>query len=335
MASQPILLLGGAGMVGRWTARFLRAAHPDTRLLIGGRDLEKARQVAAEVGAAEGVAIDVTAADLGLGDRPIGAVAAFFTDASLGGLHFAQARGVPHVGISTALHAIAPEVAAYVRKPEASAIVLGTEWLVGAATIPALRFAADFGRIDDINIGALIDEVDIGGPEQALDYDRAANARPAALSRRDGGYFWRAGDEAFGGFRAADGTPMEGAAMSLVDVVGLAEETGASNVQLNLAVGVSSTRRRGEAMSTEIIIELAGEDHAGQPLRTRHAVIFPGGQLPLTGLGVALVVERLVGLGGREPTPPGLYFPYQLLAPDTYFARLAQAGGQVLQLDVL
>jgi hypothetical protein len=88
-------------------------------------------------------------------------------------------------------------------------------------------------------------------------------------------------------------------------------------------------------MSTEIIIELAGEDHAGQPLRTRHAVIFPGGQLPLTGLGVALVVERLVGLGGREPTPPGLYFPYQLLAPDTYFARLAQAGGQVLQLDVL
>ena len=335
MTSRPILLLGGAGMVGRQTAEFLRAAHPGTELLIGGRDLEKAKQVAAEVGNAQGVAIDVAAVDLGLGDRPIGAIAAFFTDSSLGGLHFAQARGIPHIGISTALHAIGPEVAAYVSKPKASAIVLGTEWLVGAATVPAFRFAADFSRIDDINIGALVDEQDIGGPEQGLDHDRAVSVRPPALSRRDGDYLWRAGDEAFGSFHTADGTHMDGMTMSLVDVVGLAEETGAANVQLNLAVGVSSTRRRGEAVSTEIIIEIAGADHGGQPLRTRHAVIFPGGQLPLTGLGTALVVERLAGLDGGAPTPPGLYFPYQLLEPETYFARLKQAGGQILQLGLL
>ena len=68
-------------------------------------------------------------------------------------------------------------------------------------------------------------------------------------------------------------------------------------------------------MSTEIIIELAGEDHAGRPLRTRHAVVHPEGQMPLTGLGVAMVLERLVGLDGKPPTPAGLYFPYQLLDP--------------------
>ena len=88
-------------------------------------------------------------------------------------------------------------------------------------------------------------------------------------------------------------------------------------------------------MSTEVIIEMAGQDHAGQPLRTRHAVIFPGGQLPLTGLGAALVVERLVGLEGSEPTSPGLYFPYQLLETNCYFARLEQAGGQILKLDTV
>ena len=80
---------------------------------------------------------------------------------------------------------------------------------------------------------------------------------------------------------------------------------------------------------------MAGQDHAGQPLRTRHAVIFPGGQLPLTALGAALVAERLVGLDGGAATPPGLYFPYQLLDPDTYFARLEQAGGSIVTLDVL
>ena len=112
--------------------------------------------------------------------------------------------------------------------------------------------------------------------------------------------------------------------------------TGAPNVQFNLAVGVSSTRRGGEPMSTEIIIELAGEDHAGRPLpRTRHAVVHPQGQMPLTGLGVAMVLERLLGLDGNLPTLPGLHFPYQLLEPTAYFARLEQIGGRVLKLEVL
>lgn len=57
--------------------------------------------------------------------------------------------------------------------------------------------------------------------------------------------------------------------------------------------------------------------------------------MPLTGLGVALVLERLTGLDGNPPTPAGLYFPYQLLDPTTYFARLKQIGGSVLKLDVL
>jgi hypothetical protein len=158
---------------------------------------------------------------------------------------------------------------------------------------------------------------------------------PAALARRDGAYLWRVGDDAKARFRAVDGTEMEATALSPYDVVGLATATGAPNVQFNLALGVSSTRRRGDPMSTEIVIELAGEDHAGRPLRTRHAVVHPEGQMPLTGLGVAMVLERLIGLDGIPATPAGLYFPYQLLDPTTYFARLNQIGGAILKLEVL
>lgn len=334
MSSHPVLLIGGSGMVGQWTARYLRAAHPDVQILISGRDLANARQVAAEIGKAEAVSIDFAADDLGLGDRQVSAVALFFTDASLSVMRFAQARGVPHIGISTALHAIGPEVASFMHKPNANAVVLGTEWLVGAATVPALQFASNFSRIDTIRIGALIDEQDTGGPEQSLDHDRAMASRPPALSRRGGHYIWQAGEEAGGNFQSVDGTELEGFAMSLVDVVGLATETGALNVELNLAVGVSSTRRRGGALSTEIIIEMAGQDFAGEPLRTRHAVIFPG-QLLLTALGVAMLVERLVGLDGGPVVPPGLYFPYQLLDHDTYLARFKQEGGQILELELV
>jgi hypothetical protein len=145
---------------------------------------------------------------------------------------------------------------------------------------------------------------------------------------------WQVGDKAKSMFRAVDGTEQEADTFSFYDVLGLAAATGAPNVQFMLAFGVSSTRRQGEPMSTEIIIELEGEDHAGQPLRTRHAVVHPQGQMPLTGLGVAMLLERLLGLDGQPAVQAGLYFPYQLLEPSTYLARLQQIGGRVLTLEV-
>lgn len=335
MALAPILLVGGSGIVGRHTAQYLRAAHPGVPLLIGGRNLPKAEELATEIGNAQGVALDLAADDLGLGERPISAVAVFFNDERIAGLRFAQARGVPHLSISASLSEMAPEVAAYIHAPTAAPVVLGTEWLVGATTVPTLAFAQAFSRVHDITIGALLDEQDAFGPASAVDLERQTKTLPAALTRHQGAYRWRVGDEAKTTFRAVDGTLMQAVAFSPHDVVGLATATGAANVQFHLAIGESSTRRRGEPFSTEIVIELGGEDLAGQPLRTRHAVVHPQGQMPLTGLGVALLLERLLGLDHQPAVRPGLYFPYQLLEPTSYFARLEQIGGQVLTLDVL
>jgi hypothetical protein len=334
LSIHPILFIGGSGVVGRWAARLLRAAHPGVPLLIGGRDRAKAEEAAAELGGAEGVVLDLARNDLGLGERPVSAVAIFFTDERVAGLRFAQARGVPHISISPGIIELAPEVAAFIHDPDAAPVVLGTEWLVGATTVPTLELAKVFGRLHDISIGALLDEQDAAGPAAAADLERQTKTLPAALARRDGAYFWRLGADAKAKFRAVDGTEVEAAALSLNDVVGLATATGAPNVQFNLAIGVSSSRRRGEPMSTEIIIELAGDDHAGRPLRTRHAMVHPEGQMPLTGLGVAMLLERLLGLDGNPAVRPGLYFPYQLLDPAAYFARLEQMGGRLLTLDV-
>jgi hypothetical protein len=254
-------------------------------------------------------------------------------DSSIAGLRFAQARGVPHVSISPGMHEIGPEVAAYMRRPHIAPVVLGTEWLVGATTIPTLEVAKRFADVDSISIGALLDEQDEGGPAAAADYERQTKTMPAALARLDGAYVWRNGVESE--FRAADGTRMTGSGLAPHDVVALAAETGAPNVEFLVAVGVTSTRRRGEPMSTEIVVDVAGRDHAGRPLRTRHAVVHPEGQMPLTGLGVALVLERLVGLDGSPATPPGLYFPYQVIEPATYLARLEAIGGRILDLEPL
>lgn len=335
MSLAPILLVGGSGIVGRWTAKYLRAASPDVPLLIGGRNLDKAQEFAAEIGNAEGVAVDLAAEELGLGGRAVSAVAVLFTDERVAGLRFAQSRGVPYISISPGIIELTPEIAAYMHQPSVAPVVLGTEWLVGATTIPTLEFARAFGRVNDIAIGALLDEQDAAGPAADADLERQTKTMPAALARRDGAFYWRVGDDAKATFRAVDGTEMGASALSPNDVLGLATVTGAPNVRFDLAIGVSSSRRRGEPMSTEIIIELAGEDHAGKPLRTRHAVVHPEGQMPLTGLGVAMVLERLVGLDNKPATLPGLYFPYQLLEPAAYFARFEKIGGMVMALDVL
>jgi hypothetical protein len=334
MSPDPILLMGGYGAIGRLSARELRSRHPDLPLVIGGRDLAKGREAAAELGKAEGVVLDPTADDLGLGKRPVRAVAVFYSDDRLAGLRFALARGVPHLGISSGIYEIAPEIGSFMLKPTAAPVVLGYEWLVGATTVATLEAAKAYGRIDDIVIGALVDEEDGGGPAVAEDFERLHRMMPAALTRQAGAYVWRSEDDAMTAFHAIDGTRMEASGFSSIDVVGLASATGAPNVQFNIATGVSSSRRRGEAKSTEIIIELSGRDHSGQSLRTRHAVFHPQGAAPLTALGVSMLLERLTGLDGSQPTPAGLYFPFQVLDPSVYLTRLNEAGGGVLTLEV-
>ncbi|MCP1456135.1 MULTISPECIES: NAD(P)-dependent oxidoreductase [Pseudomonas] len=333
MSLDPILLMGGSGAIGHHTARALRAAHPDVPLLIGGRDLAKAQRAAEQMGGAQGVVIDSAADDLGLGDRSVSGVAVFYMDHALTGLRFAQKRAVPHLSISSGVFEIAPEIATYMHTPDASPIVLGYEWMAGATTVSTLSIARAFGRVHDIRISALVDEQDTGGPTVATDFEHLNRMLPAALTRRDGVFVWREGDDSKAIFRAVDGTQIEASGFSSIDVVGLAAATGAPNVQFNLATAVSSTRRLGRPMSTEIIIELVGEDLKGEPLRTRHAVVHPAGAAPLTGLSVAMILERLLGLDGQPPTAPGLYFPYQLLDAAAYLERLKEEGGELRQLQ--
>ena len=332
MSLDPILLMGGSGAIGHHTARALRAAHPDVPLLIGGRDLAKAQRAAEQMGGAQSVVIESAADDLGLGDRPVSGVVVFYMDHTLAGLRFAQKRGVPHLSISSGVFEIAPEIATYMHTPEASPIVLGYEWMAGATTVSTLSIARAFGRVQDIRISALVDEQDTGGPTVATDFEHLNRMLPAALTRRDGVFVWREGEDSKAIFRAVDDTQIEASGFSSIDVVGLAAATDAPNVQFNLASAVSSTRRQGKPMSTEIIIELVGEDLKGKPLRTRHAVVHPAGAAPLTGLSVAMILERLLGLDGQPPTPPGLYFPYQLLDAATYLERLKEEGGELRKL---
>lgn len=334
MSFLPILLMGGSGEIGQRTAKALRRQHPELPLLIGGRSGSKAQQVASGLGNAEAVIIDSRADDLGLGDRRIGAVAVFYADDRLAGLRYAHARGIGHLSISSGIYEIAPEVAIHMQRPDAAAMVLGYEWLVGATTIATLACAKPFARVETIKIDALVDEEDQGGPAVAEDFERLATVMPSILARSDGAYVWRSKDDAASELRAIDGTPIQASGFSSIDIAGLAAATGAKDVSFAIGTGISSSRRAGGTKSTEIIIELTGIDADGAPRRSRHAVFHPGGAAPLTALGVSMLLERLAGLDGKPATQPGLFFPYQVLDHAAYLARLDQEGGRLLTLSI-
>jgi len=323
----PVLLVGGSGIVGSHAARALRKLHPNLPLAIGGRDLTKAAAVATQVGNAVATRIDLDRADLGLPDAAaFSAIAMFVKDETLNSMRYAQWHGVPYISISSGSFEIGPEVAQYIHAPTSAPILLASHWLAGAAVFPVLALAASYDSIDSIRIGVLLDEQDTGGPAAHADYNRITSAAPAALTLENGRFHWAGGEEAKAVYTSVDGVRLEAQAYSPFDIMALAAATNATSVRLDLAYSESASRRRGDPLSTEIVIDLEGMPKTGERGRTHHEIVHPEGQAPLTALGVALAVERMLGLAGGEPPPAGLYLPEVLIDPAYYVRRMQEFG---------
>ncbi|PCF93903.1 saccharopine dehydrogenase [Vreelandella nigrificans] len=327
---KPVLIIGGSGVVGSQAAHTLRRLQPQLPIAIGGRDLAKAEAVAAKVGGAHGVAVNLERADLGLAESDkYSAVAIFLKDETLNSMRFAQKRGLPYISVSSGTFEQGPEVSRFVHHPGDAPILMASHWLAGAAIFPVLHFAKAYRALETIHIGVLLDKEDMGGPAASADYERITGVAPAALTLRDGNFTWVSGAEAEGRFTSVDGTPVAAQAYSPFDIMGLAAATDASAIRLDFALGESASRRRGEPFSTEIVIELRGLSEDGAPRRSRHEIVHPAGQAPLTALGVALGVERLLGLAGGSPVAPGLYLPEVIIEPDYFVERLLEFGARI------
>ncbi|NYI04532.1 saccharopine dehydrogenase NADP-binding domain-containing protein [Allostreptomyces psammosilenae] len=324
--SRSVLILGGSGQAGSGAAALLRRWHPTLPLTIAGRDLDRARRVADELGGATAVTIDLRRGDLGLpADQEHSAVVSALWDDHLHGLRHAQRHGLPYLNLSSGLVDIAPEVVAGAQRANAAPILLASHVCAGVVVLAALEWARGFDRVDTVRIGAALDELDTGGPAGAADLERLSAVTSAGLVRRDGVFTWVTGPDAQVEVPSADGTVLPGQSIATLDVPSLALATGAPDVRFALAVGESAGRRRGEGASVEFRIDLEGVDAAGAPLRTGRYLVHPAGQRPLTALGVALGVERLLGLRG-EPVPPGVHTPEALLDPAYAVERMVEVG---------
>lgn len=326
----PVLIIGGSGVVGSLTASFLRQSHPGLPIAIGGRDLGRAAGVAASLGHASGVQVDLDRQGLGLpAGSSFSAVVVFVKDSGLNAMKFALEHRLPYLSLSSGIFETGPEMALHIRQPGRSAILMASQWLAGVTTLPALHFAREFQRVDEIAISAVLDEQDMGGPAASADFERMITATPLPLILQEGRWLWAGESLASRTVTAVDGVEQQARAYSPLDVLSLATATTAKSIRFDLVYGESAGTRAGRHFTTEATIEIRGEGPDGKPLQRRHELVHPLGQAPVTALSVVLSVEQLLGLTGKAPTTPGLYFPENIIEPAAYLERLQAAGLEV------
>jgi hypothetical protein len=338
MALGQVLFAGGAGFVGRTAVRWFRQRHPSVRVLVGGRNLQAAGEIAQEVGNAEAVAIDLDKPRLGLDeDITVAAVVMLAPEAGLNGLSYAQDLGVPYLNINAAITEIGPELALFAHRATAAPVVLASHWMAGAATLLALNSAKSFESVRSIRLGAIVDEQDPVGPAAIEDMKRVHSAAPAALVFEGGRRVWLSGDAAKGKFTSVDGRSLDTAtAFSTFDTASLHAATGAPDIRFDLVNGESSSRRRGGEAGTEIVVEIEGEAD-GRMKNSRSTLEFKQGTASLTGLSIVLSLASVLGLGDsrserlrqRDPARPGLYLPELLSDPKWFLDELRSAGATI------
>ncbi|MEI5666606.1 NAD(P)-dependent oxidoreductase [Bosea sp. CCNWLW174] len=322
----PVLIIGGSGVVGAQTAAAIRRLHPGLPVTIAGRDLGKARAVAGQLGV-EALAADLSKPDLGLPESGrFSAIIVFVKDDWSNALRFAQRQGIPHLSVSSGAFEIGIEAAGFIHQPQAAPVVLASQWLAGAALFPALEYAKAFRSINRIHVGVLLDEHDMGGQAALADYERITQSGSATLTLKAGRFAWIAGEEAEARYRSVDGVELPATAYGPLDVLSLATATDAKDIRFDLAFDVSASRRAGGPFSTESVITIEGVLYSGERGARTYEVVHPQGQAPLTALGVALATERALGLAGGEALKPGLYFPDSIIEPAYYLARMKEFG---------
>jgi hypothetical protein len=329
LEQNPVLVIGGSGVVGSRTVRTLRRLHPQLPFLIGARDMARASMLAEDVGHARAIAIDLERDDLGLPRQPLTAVAVFLRDESLRSLRFAQDRGLPYIAFSDFSFEIAPLVAMHIARPTSAPLLMLGQILGGTVSLATLFFARELARVDTIAIGAILDDADSGGPAAQGDAARVARAVPNPLIRRDGRFVFAQGSEQQREIVSADGERVTGQAYPLLDVASLAAVSGASSVRVDLAV---RPRKPHAGPRTEVIVELSGVDNTGEQAQIRFSMRNADYHAGLSAHGAALALERLLDLDGTEPVAPGLYNPEQLLDPSLVVTRLRELGSVIDRL---
>ncbi|MCI2240436.1 hypothetical protein MO973_45175 [Paenibacillus sp. TRM 82003] len=327
----PVLVLGGTGVVGSALVRHLRRLHPNLPLAIGARTARRLEAVSTAVDCTEPFTVDVMVPGLLLpAHRGFSAVVAAVPDAGHHAQRHAQERGVPFVNLAGGVHTIAQELTVHLADPGSSTVVHASSWAAGMVSALTLRSAEHLQEITSVTLIAGIDPHDELGPanDEAVTAE-IAGSHPLPLTASGGGWSWtRKRTRSRLNFETVSGDAASAREFSSVDVLVLGDALRPARTRFAIAVEDSSATLTGQDPSHDIVVLLRGRNRHGAPVVNRYDLIHPGGLGDLTGLGAALLVERLLSLDGGLPPDPGFHYADRLLHGSHVLRRLGEVGAR-------
>jgi hypothetical protein len=348
-----VVLVGGTGVVGRQIAHAVRQRHPGLKLVLAGRDAARAAAVAAELGAAAGVAVDVGRPEPLAGAAPAAVISAV-NDPGDHLLADALRLGVPLLDIARWTDRVRTASALVRAAPEAP-VLLSSGWMGGICSALAAGVAEELAAVDTIDISVLYALKDKAGPDSAEYMDRLATPFPVTVGGEvrfvkplsDGRRvaFPGAGSAKVYRFDTPDEftLPATTGAKTVAARIGFDDAFTTSLLVALVRSGAwklisgerfTGLRRRllynpGEGAGHHVVIDVTGRDHRGREVARHIAVSDPLGQTHLTAVAALVQLERLLGLDGAAPPPPGLVFPDSGPCLDAALETLRRFGVRV------
>ncbi|QKR99874.1 hypothetical protein F9288_09660 [Sphingomonas sp. CL5.1] len=327
--TRPVLLMGGYGVLGAELARTLRRRQPDLPLAIAGRTIGRAEALAVELGNATAHCFTYRQSGEAIPSGEFSAVAVLLKDNTLRLTDVAVRRGIPLISVSSAAFEIGADLFHGLRARNAP-VVMASNWFAGAPAIAALALAQGLARVDEIEVGLVIDRGEApSGAATIADFERISLSCPSTLVREAGCYRWVQGDAASAHFERENGAIAEGKIAVSTDVMSLTAATGAATVRVIEAFTPSLSLLRGEGAADEISIRVVGADAHGIRIERRRFLTARRDKVGLTALTVALALERLVGRFGESAPASGLHPVEAIFAPDAFVDAVRAAGVQV------
>lgn len=321
-----ILLAGGYGVVGAQAARLIRKHHPDVEILIGGRRQAEAEKLAAEIGKAQGVALDTTEADPLAATPEIDAVGVFVHETDDLLLRAALKRGIAYMDMTRGWDAMTRGLATAALFEMRAPALFTSHWMAGGPAIVAHALAQGLDTVARIDISILYYTGDKMGPDSASAGSGMSQAFVARVGRD-----WRRvaplSDEKRVRFPSGAVRPVY--RMNMGDVVTPALASGAAEVGVRLGLdkgnalaamrrlirlgiwgvlmkipGMSAiaATKPGPGAAHEIVIEVEGVTDGRRETR-RATIVDAQGQSHLTAVGALYALERVAGLGQAQLRP--------------------------------
>ncbi|MFI5797425.1 saccharopine dehydrogenase [Streptomyces sp. NPDC051677] len=340
--------MGGYGLVGAQAARLLRRRNPGLRLLIGGRNPDRARELAASLGASA-VAVDASRPRplASLPERP----AAILAAVSDGDDHLvtdAMRHGIPVADIHRASNADVLDVCvAAAREQPTAAVLLSGSWFAGLAALMTAAVVRELGgaadRVDIVVLASSDDQVGpdswgfgerLAWPYYPMREGRRRPVQPMTDPRR---------------VRCADGAVRPAALVGTLEQTTVPVTLGVPTVQTRMALqspaslrALVGLKRSGTLRALArpalrgvraALLERPGAgDFAGLTVTARGLgrtarvdLLDPRGQAHLSAVGATWAAEQALG----AQLPAGVSYPEQSARPKADFDLLRQAHVQV------